>query len=239
MPMSSDVVTTRILPLLLVVGACSSRSSTEPRPSSVVAATEPSSPSPTKASDGPAATRAPAPTWVAALDALKLGMRPGLAPDQASSTPEQAHAALARAGGVIDCSAPTWVSDEDGVLDGTCEGTLPVEGSSHGISLTFRRFEIPGESGTPGLLTIMVHGPFINDHEGLVSWLSMMRRGLEVTHGAPEPHGADSQWHLADRHIQLHDASQAPCGGLCRAYLWIGGKEHPQLVPRGLAPAPH
>ncbi len=177
-------------------------------------------------------TPAPAAVWLSTLGELRLGMRPGLSSGSAPSTPEAVTRSFERAGGALDCATPVWISDESGVLDGHCEGTLPIGGQETAVTATFRRFEIPGEDGTPGLLALEAQGPFLGD-PALSSWVASTRAQIEAVHGAPRGDAAYARWFLADRYVLLHDARQAPCGGLCRAYLWIGGAEHPQLVPRG------
>lgn len=168
------------------------------------------------------------------LARLRFGMRPGLAASERPSSPDEAVALVAEAGGRLDCGRITWISDEDGVLDGTCEGRLTLAGQPATLALTFRRFELPGEDGRPGLLTIQAFGPALDATE-LEPWLAALRQGLEAAHGPGRVSGADLGFRLDDRFVLLHDPRNVPCGGLCTGSLWIGGRDHPELGPRGFA----
>jgi len=167
-----------------------------------------------------------------AFTGLRLGMRPGLSGAGRPSTPAEVGAAVAGAGGSLDCGEIGWASDEEGVLDGSCEGKLAIADESVRLRVTFRRFEIPGDDGRAGLLTIQLFGPALGS-EQLEPWLQATRGQLEAAHGSGRVAGGDVRWHLDDRYLLLHDPRTAPCGGSCTATLWIGGRHHPELSGRG------
>ena len=171
---------------------------------------------------------AQAPDWIGTLAQLRLGMRPRQPPPRAS-TVEEATSTLRQAGARIDCRDMSWVSDEEGVLDGHCEGRWTVEGQEVALRLTFQRYEIPGEDGTPRLLTVEIDAR----HGGGTAWLERVGRALAAAHVAPTQSGADRRWRLRGRYLLLHDPSNEPCAGFCVPYLWLGGARHPQLGPRG------
>lgn len=178
------------------------------------------------------------PTWLRLVQSLRYDMRVGQPASKRGSTIEEVEAAFRQAGGTLDCSDLTWVSDEDGVSERQCSGELAVEGAEGMITVNFRRYEIPGEPTEPGLMNLFLGGPMLGAEDGAMDeWLAAVRARLEPVYGAPdnvdETDAADLRWSAADRHLLLHDASRAPCDGLCGAFLWVAGPEDPQLSARG------
>lgn len=175
--------------------------------------------------------------WLALARALRVDMRVGRAPDERGTPIDEVEAAIRAAGGALDCGDIGWISDEEGVLEGQCIGSIPIEGVQGMVVANFRRFEIPGEPTEAGLLNVSFGGPFLGNDDAIGPWLSAVRAKLEPHFGAPENADeelvADLRWRADDRNLVLHDPLRAPCGGECNAFLWIGGPEDPTLGIRG------
>jgi hypothetical protein len=61
-----------------------------------------------------------------------------------------------------------------------------------------------------------------------------VRSKVVAAHGEPDPaSGPRQRWKTSERYLLLVDPSNQICGGLCLGVLWIGGREHPELAPRG------
>jgi hypothetical protein len=230
--------------VVLSVAACGSPSVPEERPAS--AAPAPVAESVEQPEAPEEAPESDASCW-ATIEGLRLGMRPGLGEDERPTSPEEAVRAL-RACGPFECGELVWESDEEGVLDGTCEGVLPIEeGLEARVRLTFRRFEIPGESGEPGLLTVELYPPRRQPLPD-TAWQDRVVGALERRYGAPEQSGmqgvALSRWRTPPRFVALVRPILDPSRGrpeeLCterhpcpEPRVWIGGPEHPALATYG------
>ncbi|MBO6939759.1 MAG: hypothetical protein JJ863_32610 [Deltaproteobacteria bacterium] len=177
------------------------------------------------------------PTWLRLAQSLRYDMEVGVPAERRGSTIAAVETALGDAGGTLDCSDLTWVSDEDGVSERQCGGELRIEGIDGMVSATFRRYEIPEEPEAPGLMHLILGGPFLGDDAETERWLTAVRAAVESVYGPPENASEESthdlRWRAGDRNLLLHDATRAPCGGLCNSFLWIGGPEDPELSARG------
>lgn len=236
----------RALAVGLVLSACGANGASEPRASdpasaSVVPAEAPVSP---LTEPGPGAPLLDRPI----LDRLRLGMRPGIEGERPSS-PAEVIALVSGAGGEASaCATLSWVSDEDGVEDARCEGTIPLEdGLTARMGLTFRRFALPGEPSEPGLLTVELRPPQRRVAPDR-AWHDAMQSMLTRWYGAPEATGANQvamrSWRPRDRYVALVlpliDPSRGTVEQLCTSVqpcpeprVWIGGVAHPELIPHG------
>ncbi len=177
--------------------------------------------------------------WLELVQSLRYDMEVGVPAERRGSTIATVEAALVEAGGDLDCSDLTWVSDEDGVAERQCGGELRIEGVDGMVSATFRRYEIPDEPNTPGLMHLTLGGPFLGreSDDETERWLAAVRAAVESVYGPPENASEapthDLRWRAGDRHLLLHDATRAPCAGICNSFLWVGGPEDPELAARG------
>jgi hypothetical protein len=173
--------------------------------------------------------------WLGLIRTLRVDMRVGRSVSERGTPIEEVEAAIREAGGALDCGDIGWISDEAGVMEGQCIGSIPIEGGM--VVANFRRYELPGEPTEAGLLNLSFGGPFLGNDDAIERWLDAAGGKLAPHFGEPENAGdsdaADLRWRAEDRYLVLHDPRRVPCGGECNAFLWIGGPDDPTLGLRG------
>ncbi|MBO6939761.1 MAG: hypothetical protein JJ863_32620 [Deltaproteobacteria bacterium] len=195
-------------------------------------------PEPEPVEDSEPSTAVDPDAWLDVVRGVRVDMRVGRPANERGTPIDEVEAAIREAGGTLDCSDLTWVTDEEGVNEAQCQGSIPIEGTQGIVTANVRKYEIPDEPDTPGLLNLVLGGPFLGANDDAIGeWVEAVRAKLESHYGAPmnadETDPADLRWRAADRHLVVHDPRFAPCGGECNAFVWVGGPEDPELGPRG------